>query len=67
MKTHETGIKEETFTCSVCGNVYTNNKCLKHHMKYKHPRRDIIVNESVGFMVLAEEVISNTQTFVVLI
>lgn len=61
MKTHQTVMEEEPVTCSVCGNQYSSNKYLNRHMKLKHPRLDIIVKESVGFMILEEELIFATS------
>ena len=45
LKSHVKSHQDERVGCSECGNHYANKKLLKRHMKSKHPRLDVIVEE----------------------
>ena len=55
MNVHKPKELEESLSCNYCQKLYANKFSLSRHIKSKHENPRVIVNESIGFMILDDE------------
>ena len=46
MKTHESKSEKVIITCDFCDNVYADIKYLSRHIKAKHPKPDVVSQDT---------------------